>query len=201
MPARGHRTAAGARTRNSILDAAIKLLGSAGPDGFSASAIANEAGVSKATVFHHFRTVDEIPLVALDRFWASSLAGTMPESTSARDYLLGIADQIRSLTGKRRTLLRAHLVFLVKALFDPRLGRLLASTSAHMHELTMNELSKRLPRRVPPEKIETVTRMVEMVLDGMMIGLAVNRSRSALQLTNRALTEFLDLLLHDLEGA
>jgi hypothetical protein len=70
-----------------------------------------------------------------------------------------------------------------------------------MHELTMNELSKRLPRRVPPEKIETVTRMVEMVLDGMMIGLAVNRSSIARQLTNRAWIEFLDLLLRDLERA
>ncbi len=198
MPAKGHRTKAGERTRTSILEATIRLLGREGPDGFSASAVANEAGVSKATVFHHFRSVNEIPLLALDRFWASSLSRESAETASVRDYLLDLAQQLASLTGKRRAFLRAHLVFLVKAMFDTNLRRLLVSTSAGMHELTMKELSRRLPKGLRKQEIETATRMVEMILDGMTIGLAVNRTPKALRLTTLAWNRFLDLLLRDL---
>lgn len=201
MPARGHRTKAGDRTRAAILDATIRLLGREGPDGFSASTVANEAGVSKATVFHHFRSLDEIPLLALDRFWASSLSRDSAEIASARDYLLDLAHQLASLTGKRTAFLRAHLVFLVKAMFDPNLRRLLVSTSAGVHELTMKELSRRLPRGLRQQEIETATRMVEMVLDGMMIGLAVNRTPKARSVTTLAWNRFLDLLLRDLGAA
>ena len=198
MPAKGHRTKAGERTRTAILDATIRLLGREGPDGFSASTVANEAGVSKATIFHHFPSVDEIPLLALDRFWASSLSRESAETASAREYLLDLAHQLASLTGKRRAFLRAHFVFLVKAMFDSNLRRLLVSTSAGMHELTMKELSRRLPRGLRKQEIETATRMVEMVLDGMMIGLAVNRTPKALRITALAWNRFLDLLLRDL---
>jgi len=198
VPAKGHRTKAGERTRTSILEATIRLLGREGPDGFSASAVANEAGVSKATVFHHFRSVDEIPLLALDRFWASSLSRESAETASVRDYLLDLAQQLASLTGKRRAFLRAHFVFLVKAMFDPNLRRLLVSTSAGMHALTMKELSRRLPKGLRKQEIETATRMVEMVLDGMTISLAVNRTPQALRLTTLAWNRFLDLLLRDL---
>ncbi len=201
MPAKGHRTKAGDRTRAAILDATIRFLGREGPDRFSASTVANEAGVSKATVFHHFRSLDEIPLLALDRFWASSLSRDSAEIASARDYLIDLAHQLASLTGKRTTFLRAHLVFLVKAMFDPNLRRLLVSTSAGMHELTMKELSQRLPKGLRQQEIETATRMVEMVLDGMMIGLAVNRTPKARSVTTLAWNRFLDLLLRDLGAA
>lgn len=200
MPAKGHRTKTGDRTRAAILDSAIRLLGRAGPDGFSASAVANEARVSKATVFHHFRSIDKIPLLALDRFWASSLSRDSAEFASARAYLLELGNQLESLTGKRKIFLRAHCVFLVKAMFDLKLQRLLISTSTRMHELTMQELARRLPRHVPEQEMETATRMLEMVLDGMMIGLAVNHNPRALEITRRAWRRFLDLLLREIEG-
>ena len=48
-------------TRSAIIDAAIIVLGRGGPDAFSAASLAREVGVSKATLFHHFPSIDEIP--------------------------------------------------------------------------------------------------------------------------------------------
>ena len=62
----------------------------------------------------------------------------------------------------------------------------------------MKELSRRLPRGLRRQEIETATRLVEIVLDGMIIGLAVNRTPKALSLTTLAWNRFLDLLLRDL---
>lgn len=197
MPPRGLRTEIGTRTRTAILDAAIALLGRAGPEGITASAIAREAGVSKATLFHHFRTIDEIPLVALDRFWASSIAQRGSAASSLRGYLSGLGKQVMSLAaGRRRPYLHAHLAFLVKALFDARLERILASASGNMHQLTANEIARRLPAR-RAEDVEMTARMVEMILDGMMIGLAVQRGRKSRELSARAWRRFLDLLLRE----
>lgn len=74
MAIKGQRTKAGDQTRMVILEAALKLLGRAGPDACSASTLAKEAGVSKATLFHHFGSIEDIPLAAFERFWLQSLA-------------------------------------------------------------------------------------------------------------------------------
>ena len=53
-------------TRQAILSAAITLMGRGGAGARSAAELAAEVGISKATVFHHFRSIDEIPVAALD---------------------------------------------------------------------------------------------------------------------------------------
>lgn len=53
-------------TRAAIIEAAVSILGHEGPAGLTASALTRAVGISKATLFHHFRTIDEIPLVALE---------------------------------------------------------------------------------------------------------------------------------------
>ena len=80
MPVKGHRTSAGERTRTKILQATVRILGRDGPGRFSASSLAKEAGVSKATLFHHFRAIDEIPILAMESYWTQSLT---PRSDSA----------------------------------------------------------------------------------------------------------------------
>ncbi len=73
MALKGQRTKAGERTRAAILKATLRLLGRAGPDAFSASTLAKAAGVSKATLFHHFSSIEEIPLAAFEQFWLQSV--------------------------------------------------------------------------------------------------------------------------------
>ena len=60
-------------TRAAIVDAAVAILGRDGAEGLSASALAREVGISKATLFHHFSSIDEIPLVAFERMIARGL--------------------------------------------------------------------------------------------------------------------------------
>ena len=152
--------------------------------------MANEAGVSKATAFIIFGPSMKSRYSHSIASWASSLSRDSAEFASARAYLSELGNQLESLTGKRKTFLRAHFVFLVKAMFDSKLQRLLISTSARMHELTMKELARRLPRHVPEQEMETATRMLELVLDGMMIALAVNHNTRALEITRRAWRHF-----------
>ncbi len=198
MPVKGQRTSTGERTRSKILQATVRILGRDGPDRFSASALAREAGVSKATLFHHFRAIDEIPILAMESYWTQALSPVGGNPSSARMYLLKLGTQLLDLSRKRSTFLKAHIVFLVKAIFDPVLHASLASGSVQMHRQMEQELAARLPKSVPQREIEAATRMVEMMLDGLLLGMAAVDSPQAVASARRAWTRFVNLLLKEL---
>lgn len=198
MPPKGQRSQAGERTRAAILDAAIRILGRDGPDRFSASALAKESGVSKATLFHHFRSFDDIPIVAMERYWSGSLSAEKKNAASPRAYLLQLGAQIVDLPHKQAAFLKAHAVFLVKAMFEPRLHARLAEGAAATHGHMVRELAARLPKRRKAD-MEATARMIEMTLDGLMMGMATADSREARQRSRRAWGRFVDLLLKEMK--
>jgi AcrR family transcriptional regulator len=200
MPAKGRHTEAGKRTRAAILEGAVRLLGSKGPDGFTASFLAKEAGVSKATLFHHFRTIDEIPLVALEWFWSQSLSRDSRKMKTARTYLDKLGNEVISLAQQRSTFLKAHIVFLMKAMFEPRLRRRLSANSLQMHQRVTRELASRLPERLPSTEIDLMARMVEIILDGLMIGIAAQDTPDDFTLARQAWTRLSNLLLAHVES-
>jgi len=200
MVRKGHMTGAGERTKAAILDAALRLLGRAGPDGFSASSLAVEAGVSKATLFHHFQSVDEIPLAAFERYWLSSLGGESRKSGSPRHYLCELGEQLIIQARKDREFLRAQLVFTTKAMFDARLRSRLEQGATQMHRVVVKELSARLPD-ASREEIEFMARSAEMALDGLMISLLLRSDRKEMKKARRVWLRFVELLLANQEEA
>ena len=199
MPPKGQRSEVGERTRTAILDAAIRILGRDGPNRFSASALAMESGVSKATLFHHFRAIDEIPMLALERFWMQSLSPPKKHTASAHGYLIQLGAQILDLPEQRVTFLKAHVVFLVKAMFEPRLHARLAEGAEAMHSEMVRELAAHLPGGLKPAELEATTRMVEMMLDGLLMSMATADSVEARMLSRRAWKRFVSFLLKDMK--
>lgn len=151
-------------TRSAIIEGAIRLLGRDGPDGFSAAALAREVGVSKASIFHHFTSIDEIPLAALDRFGAAMLAptGAAPPKTP-RDLLLQLGDATFAVTLEQRDFFRAYFVFFARALFDERMRRHLAASA----EPTLAGIAQQFGRFMPDGEAEVVSRLAMMTLDGL----------------------------------
>ncbi len=48
------------RTREAILEVAVKLLAKDGPEGLSVSEVAQRAGINRGTAYHHFQTREEL---------------------------------------------------------------------------------------------------------------------------------------------
>lgn len=71
-PAVDHRRATAERNRAAILDAAERLL--ARRESLSMVAIAAEAGVSRPTLYAHFRSIDQVVEAAVERSVSASLA-------------------------------------------------------------------------------------------------------------------------------
>jgi AcrR family transcriptional regulator len=192
MAIKGQRTAAGEQTRKEILNAVLTLLGSGGPAAVSAAALAREANVSKATVFHHFASVDEILLAACD--WRQSLELEAPEPTSARAYLDGLGQQLIRVAESDPVLLKAQAAFITRAIFDREMNARLSKGVADMHRLIIEGLRTRLPSKVSDAEIESVARLTEMALDGLMLNLVMRSADERVQVQH-SWTQLVDLLL------
>jgi AcrR family transcriptional regulator len=191
MAIKGQRTAAGEGTRKEILDAALALLGREGPDAFSARAVAQEANVSKATIFHHFASVDEILLAAFDWRQSIELEGRQP--ASARDYLENLGRQLVRAAQDDPALLKAQAVFFTRAIFDGEMNARLSQGGADMRRLIAEALRARLPAKVSDAEIGSMAHLAEMALDGLMLNL-VMRAEDLAQ-SQQAWALLVDLLL------
>ena len=191
MAIKGQRTAAGEDTRKEILNAALTLLGRGGPEAFSAGALAREVNVSKATIFHHFASIDEILLSACD--WRQSLEFGGQQPTSARDYLDGLGQQLVRAAEDDPVLLKAQAVFVARAIFDREINARLSKGVANTHRLVVEALRARLPPNVSDVGIESIARLAELALDGLMINLVTHIDERAQ--FQSAWTLMVDLLL------
>jgi AcrR family transcriptional regulator len=118
-------------SRQRLLEAALKLFSRDGYEATSVAAIAQEAGVSRATFYRHFRGKREV-LLALLSTWHDLMEWIRrsgePEGKSAWELLeaggLGVLDALISTP----VLLRAELLFLYRALHDEEARRGMAAT-------------------------------------------------------------------------
>lgn len=125
--------------REAILAAVVPVLAAGGLQGLSASALAAEAGVSKANLFHHFSSVDEIVLEAFREFALGLEMMDPPEGTGLRDWLTGMGEASFGMDPAALGFSRAYFVFVSKALFDERLRLIVLGTvneaSAVVHRI------------------------------------------------------------------
>ena len=155
-------------TRARIVRCAFELLGDSGADGFSASKLASAAGVSKATLFHHFRSVDEILVEAFD-IWSCQLFAADPsEPKDLYDALTSLGKQTFDTVSRDQSFLRAFFVLLNKAMFDAQLN-------AKVEQLTgraIEDLSIKIRPFVKSRGVAAdLARTVLMQLDGACLHL------------------------------
>lgn len=191
MVAKGRRIAAGEKTRAEILNAAVMLLGRGGPDAVSAGALAREANLSKATIFHHFAAVDTILLAAFDR--RQSLDAEGQQATSVRAYLDCLGQQLVRAAQDDLVLLKAQAAFVTRAIFDQEMNARLSEGVADLRRLVVEALRARLPEKVPDKEIESIARLAQMALDGLLINLVMRPEEQAQ--FRRAWTRLVGLLL------
>lgn len=103
------------------IDTAIRLFAEHGVSGTSLQMIADAVGITKAAVYHQFRTKDEIVVAVVDSELAGlaaavSVAESQDDSESARQVLV---EQVVALVVRRR-----HLIGMLQT--DPVLVRSLA---------------------------------------------------------------------------
>ena len=184
----------GEHTKLMIVEAALDLLGTQGSDGFTAAALAQAAGVSKATLFHHFATLDLIPLAAFEHIWLTAMKQERLTDVPLRTYLEALGREVMETARERRTFLNAYFVFFMQAIFIPPLRQHLVESAQSMHRALKETLAAKLPPRMPAATVEATVHLIELALDGLGLHLLVLTEERELA---QAWTRLVDLIAPD----
>jgi AcrR family transcriptional regulator len=155
--------------RQDIIEAAIRLLATVGPEGLSAATLAAEAGVSKANVFHHFKTIDDVVLEAFELFLLGMEAFSPQPGTSLRAWLLELGAETTQLADNERELTGAYFAFAVRAQADPRLRARLAETVTVAEAGFAAAIEMLAPGRFPASETQALAGMLMIAGDGLAI--------------------------------
>ncbi|MCB1516934.1 MAG: TetR/AcrR family transcriptional regulator [Hyphomicrobiaceae bacterium] len=161
--------ARGEDTRNRILDAAIGLLGEAGIEGFSAANLAAVAGVSKANLFHHFESLDQIVLEAFERFALNMPMMTPTEDMDLRGWLIGMGDSMFGLDERESEAVRAYFLFVAKALFDEKLRKTVLGTVEQASAMMIDIVRQFSRAGTSDTEVEALGNLIFTTADGMAL--------------------------------
>lgn len=165
--------------RQAILDAALTILKQRGLEGFSASRVAKGAGVGKATLFHHFATLDDVIFESFDQFSRGMDIIAPPEGITLRDWLRGIGSASFGLDEAGHEVARAYFVFIGRALFDERLRRRVLGTVNAAGDAFCGIVAKLHPGSLTPDEARALGTLIFVTADGMAIHLQAFPERRA----------------------
>lgn len=158
-------------TRAAIIEAAVAILGHEGPAGLAASALTRAVGISKATLFHHFRTIDEIPLVALEHLALQLQAFSPVQKKSFKQTIDALGEGTRTLVEQQRDFISAYFVFFGKALFDKRLRQSLSNCGAQSRAVIAQLVRKNMKGIKTDRDVEDTVNVIMIMLDGLALHL------------------------------
>ena len=187
------RRARGAATRQRIVEASVSLIATKGLAGVSGATLSQAADVSKATVFHHFPSIDEVPLAALNSI-IDGLVAAVEHHDDARAYLLQAGRDVLWLTADG-----ADEALTMNALFtgasqNPGLAERMASLSTTNRDRMGQQLAAAAPH-ADPERAREVADIAVTAIDGMATHLTLTRDREHLERAWERLVELLLLAL------
>jgi AcrR family transcriptional regulator len=158
----------GEQRRLEIIDTALRLAATHGPDRISAEAIARELGLSQPAVFRHFPRKGDIWNAVIQRLAEelSQVWATNAESSQPSDRLLAVLDaHLRFISGHPAVPL---------VLLSPELQARhpeLRSAIAHLMKLFHARLCDlvALADDVPPTEVAAVARMIISLVQGIAV--------------------------------
>lgn len=155
--------------RQQIIDGAVRLMTEKGAAGLTASALAAEAGVSKANVFHHFQTLDDVVLAAFEQFLLGMEAFSPQPGMRFRDWLLGLGIETAEMMDEHAPLAGAYLAFVSRARSDERLRKRMAETVAIAEEGFAAAIDALTPATFTPAETRALASLILIAGDGLAL--------------------------------
>ncbi len=154
------------RSRTALLDAALALFSSRGYRATSVRDIAEHAGVSTGSVYHHFRDKEAIFQTLLDHFWTASSQPEFPlmrvfEEGAFPDRLTDIGDAAREVADTWRPYI--SLIFVDVVEFEGRhIHRFYSEMAQRFEHLLARRPDLDIPGRLRPDVPPVLAMMMTM---------------------------------------
>ena len=134
----------------------------------TARAVAERAGVSKGTLFHHFATLDAIPFAAAELLVTQLTAGVDPtQYEDARGYLRALGEASLRLVEENAEVMKALNAYLAEAFFNEEYRQAMAEVYAAALGEVRAGLAVHGGDALPRAHLDAIAIAVAGLLDGM----------------------------------
>ncbi|MDH4248628.1 MAG: TetR/AcrR family transcriptional regulator [Deltaproteobacteria bacterium] len=164
----------GEATRRRLLEKTLEVLMSEGIQGFTARNVAQRAGVSPATLFHHFPTLDDLLVdgvfFAIEGMMEAQHAQAFP---SLHAYLEGLGTRMMGMLKENLMLLNISYVLMERAAFNPAVR----NKMAEYHRFYLRQMESDLGSLLKTSAVGDLSHlswMVMTLLDGLGDDFMVN---------------------------
>lgn len=158
----------GEETFQKILDAALGIISNEGLIGISAANVAQHAGVSKSSLFHHFKSMDSLSEAVLKRVM-ESMEHSIDDSKSAtvKSYLMAWGEDIVHAAGEQLHVYRAFLSFYHESLFNLNYRKMMEQFLELTKIKLLSDLKAITKGRVSDNMIQSIATLIIATLDGI----------------------------------
>src|SRR5699024_8703461 len=158
----------GERTSNHILHTTIEIVAKHGLNGVTTAKLVEASGVSKSTIFHHFKTRDEVFKRALDLVF-NELLNTMKidDHHDVEEFLESIGHFMFQMSDTTRTYVEAFLSYFHEGIFNPEYRKIFASYVKEMERVFQNQITQLMPKTVDGKDIGLISSLLLPMIDGM----------------------------------
>jgi AcrR family transcriptional regulator len=158
-------------TRQAIIENAVTLLSEQGFEGFTAAALAETVGVSKANLFHHFSSIEEIVFEAFGQFSMRLKMSPLPPEITFREWLEGIGQDAFRLGEMSDDIARVYIAFMARALFDEKLQQRVLSAVQSANKASTDTVMALYPGKLSHKEVKALGALIFTTADGMAIHL------------------------------
>lgn len=158
----------GEQTRANILRTAVEIIAENGLKDVSTAKLATAAGVSKSTIFHHFKTNDELLVSALNLVFEELLASMkIEEYRDVEHFLDTLGHTIIYVSDDELAYIKAFLSFFHEGIFNSTYREVLVSYAGQMNELFRKQLTQLAPKSIDQGTIDSVSKLLLPMMDGI----------------------------------
>lgn len=164
----------GEETYNRILDSALDLISENGINGISAAKIASLSGISKSTLFHHFKSVDAIPEAVLNEILDELLEPMNVDNyKTLEEYLISFGSGIITSKKNYNKIYKSFFSFYNESLFN-EIYRSIIKNYLEKSKMKLNaEIRTYLSGDITDLEIDNLSSLIISSLDGIGIHLLI----------------------------
>lgn len=166
----------GEKTRENILSAAIEIIAENGLKDISAAKLAKASGISKSTIFHHFKSNELLMISALNYIFEELLQSMkIGKYRDVEHFLDTLGQTMIQASENKLTLIKAFLSFFHEGIFNLTYREILVSYAEQMNEIFRTQLLELAPKSVNHETINAISRLILPMIDGIGFHYLLNK--------------------------
>lgn len=158
----------GDETYQKLIRAAIDIIAAEGVSGITAGKLSRVTKTSKSNIFHHFKSVDDIPLAVLHYLMTSGIRSPItdkPESMAGYLEYLGLP--LFHMTPSDSAIYRAFFSYYHKSLFEMPYQTILSDYLGSVQSDMAHMLRHYASASTTDDQIQSIIHLILTTLDGM----------------------------------